>query len=57
MIVGPTKAFFMDEITNGLDSSTSFQIVSCVQPLVHVTDASALIFLRAVVLGVLRGRE
>lgn len=57
MIVGPIKAFFMDEITNGLDSSTSFQIVSCVQPLVHVTDASALIFLRAVVLGVLRGRE
>uniref|UniRef100_A0A803L4L5 ABC transporter domain-containing protein n=1 Tax=Chenopodium quinoa TaxID=63459 RepID=A0A803L4L5_CHEQI len=45
MIVGPTKALFMDEITNGLDSSTAFQIVSCIQQLVHVTDASALIAL------------
>uniref|UniRef100_A0A803KN58 ABC transporter domain-containing protein n=1 Tax=Chenopodium quinoa TaxID=63459 RepID=A0A803KN58_CHEQI len=45
MIVGPTKALFMDEITNGLDSSTAFQIVSCIQQLVHITDASALIAL------------
>ncbi|KNA08801.1 hypothetical protein SOVF_159450 isoform A, partial [Spinacia oleracea] len=45
MIVGPTKALFMDEITNGLDSSTAFQIVSCTQQLVHITDASALIAL------------
>lgn len=45
MIVGPTKALLMDEITNGLDSSTAFQIVSCIQQLVHITDATALITL------------
>ncbi|XP_050220402.1 pleiotropic drug resistance protein 3-like [Mercurialis annua] len=45
MIVGPTKALFMDEISNGLDSSTAFQIVSCLQHLVHITDATALISL------------
>ena len=39
MIVGPTKALFMDEITNGLDSSTAFQIVTCLQQLVHITNA------------------
>ncbi|PQQ10280.1 pleiotropic drug resistance protein 3-like [Prunus yedoensis var. nudiflora] len=33
MITGPTKAFFMDEVTNGIDSSTSFQIVACLQKL------------------------
>ncbi|KAK7848318.1 pleiotropic drug resistance protein 3 [Quercus suber] len=45
MIVGPTKALFMDEITNGLDSSTAFQIVSCLQQLVHITDATVLVSL------------
>ncbi|XP_021594312.1 pleiotropic drug resistance protein 3 [Manihot esculenta] len=45
MIVGPTKALFMDEISNGLDSSTTFQIVSCLQHLAHITDATALISL------------
>ncbi|CAM8923252.1 unnamed protein product [Rhodiola kirilowii] len=45
MIVGPTKALFMDEITNGLDSSTAYQIVACLQHLVHLTDATVLIAL------------
>ncbi|XP_077218189.1 pleiotropic drug resistance protein 3-like isoform X2 [Tasmannia lanceolata] len=45
MIVGPTKALFMDEISTGLDSSTTFQIVTCLQQLVHITDATALISL------------
>ncbi|RWR95173.1 pleiotropic drug resistance protein 3-like protein isoform X1 [Cinnamomum micranthum f. kanehirae] len=45
MIVGPTKALFMDEISTGLDSSTTFQIVSCLQHLVHITDTTALISL------------
>lgn len=45
MIVGPAKAVFMDEISNGLDSSTTFQIVSCLQHFVHITDATALISL------------
>ncbi|PON69593.1 ABC transporter-like [Parasponia andersonii] len=45
MIVGPTKALFMDEITNGLDSSTAFQIVACLQHLVHITDCTVLVSL------------
>lgn len=45
IIVGPIRALLMDEISNGLDSSTTFQIVSCLQHLVHITDASALISL------------
>ncbi|KAK3139133.1 hypothetical protein QOZ80_5AG0378350 [Eleusine coracana subsp. coracana] len=36
MIVGPSKALFMDEISTGLDSSTTFQIVSCLQQLAHI---------------------
>lgn len=43
--MGPTKALFMDEISNGLDSSTTFQVVSCLQQLVHITDATALVSL------------
>lgn len=45
MIVGPTKALFMDEISNGLDSSTTFQVVSYLQQLVHITDATAIVSL------------
>ncbi|KAJ8771739.1 hypothetical protein K2173_026916 [Erythroxylum novogranatense] len=45
MIVGPKRALFMDEISNGLDTSTTFQIITCLQQLVHITDATALISL------------
>ncbi|KAI8565935.1 hypothetical protein RHMOL_Rhmol02G0000500 [Rhododendron molle] len=45
MIVGPTKVLLMDEISTGLDSSTTFQIVTYVQQLVHITDATALVAL------------
>ncbi|XP_061995123.1 pleiotropic drug resistance protein 3-like [Rosa rugosa] len=45
MIVGPTKALFMDEISTGLDSSTTFQIVTYLQQLVHITDTTALVSL------------
>lgn len=45
MIVGPTKALFMDGISTGLDSSTTFQIVTCLQQLVHITDVTALVSL------------
>ncbi|KAJ0567842.1 putative ABC-type sulfate transporter [Helianthus annuus] len=45
MIVGPKTALFMDEISNGLDSSTTYQIVACLQHLAHITDASILISL------------
>ncbi|KAK8641839.1 hypothetical protein V6N13_011212 [Hibiscus sabdariffa] len=36
MIVGPTKTLFMDEISTGLDSSTTYQIVKC--PREHVVE-------------------
>ncbi|KAK0607563.1 hypothetical protein LWI29_016774 [Acer saccharum] len=45
LIVGPRKALFMDEISNGLDTSTTFQIVSCLKHFVHITNATALISL------------
>ncbi|KAJ8423960.1 hypothetical protein Cgig2_008579 [Carnegiea gigantea] len=45
MIVGPTKALFMDEISTGLDSSTTFQIVKCLQHIAHLTDATILMSL------------
>ncbi|CAA7046262.1 unnamed protein product [Microthlaspi erraticum] len=45
MIVGPTKALFMDEITNGLDSSTAFQIVKSLQQLCHISNATVLVSL------------
>ncbi|KAI3463305.1 hypothetical protein Pfo_019968 [Paulownia fortunei] len=40
MIVGPPKTLFMDEISTGLDSSTTFQIVKCLQQIVHLTEAT-----------------
>ncbi|KAF6154956.1 hypothetical protein GIB67_018393 [Kingdonia uniflora] len=45
MIVGPTKAMFMDEISNGLDSSTTLQVVACLQQMVHITDATVIVSL------------
>ncbi|PPS18091.1 hypothetical protein GOBAR_AA02492 [Gossypium barbadense] len=45
MIIGPTKALFMDEISSGLDSSTIFQIVTCLQQLTHITEATILVSL------------
>nr|XP_043609039.1 ABC transporter G family member 29-like isoform X2 [Erigeron canadensis] len=40
MLVGPTKVVFMDEISSGLDTSTTFQIVKCLQQIAHLTDAT-----------------
>ncbi|KAL8527705.1 hypothetical protein ACS0TY_005522 [Phlomoides rotata] len=45
MIVGPTRALFMDAISNGLDSSTTYQIVSFLQQLAHITDATIVVSL------------
>lgn len=44
-MVGPANALFMDEISTGLDSSTTFQIVKCLRQIVHITDGTALISL------------
>ncbi|KAL6653393.1 hypothetical protein ACP70R_008971 [Stipagrostis hirtigluma subsp. patula] len=45
MIVGPSKVLFMDEISTGLDSSTTFQIVSCLQQLAHISKSTVLVSL------------
>ncbi|KAL8139417.1 hypothetical protein V2J09_005438 [Rumex salicifolius] len=45
MLVGPSKALFMDEISTGLDSSTTFQIVNALRQTVHILDGTALISL------------
>ncbi|KAH7835709.1 hypothetical protein Vadar_029098 [Vaccinium darrowii] len=42
MIIGPTKALFMDEISNGLDSSTTYQVIVCLQQLAHIANATVL---------------
>ncbi|KAJ7974462.1 Pleiotropic drug resistance ABC transporter [Quillaja saponaria] len=45
MIIGPTNVLFMDEISTGLDSSTTFQIVTYLQQLCHITDSTILVSL------------
>ncbi|KAD4889306.1 hypothetical protein E3N88_21379 [Mikania micrantha] len=40
MLVGPAKTLFMDEISTGLDSSTTFQIVKCMQQVAHLTEST-----------------
>ncbi|KAL8458115.1 hypothetical protein ACS0TY_035846 [Phlomoides rotata] len=45
MLVGPTNALFMDEISTGLDSSTTFQIVDSLRQYVHILKGTALISL------------
>ncbi|XP_060675558.1 pleiotropic drug resistance protein 1 isoform X1 [Ziziphus jujuba] len=45
MLVGPTKALFMDEISTGLDSSTTYQIVKSLKHLVHIFQGTAVISL------------
>lgn len=45
MLVGPAKAFFMDEISTGLDSSTTFQIVKFMRQMVHIMDITMIISL------------
>ncbi|XP_047270110.1 ABC transporter G family member 31 isoform X2 [Capsicum annuum] len=45
MIVGPRKTLFMDEISTGLDSSTTFQIVKCLRNFVHLMDGTLMMAL------------
>ncbi|KAJ8755785.1 hypothetical protein K2173_024329 [Erythroxylum novogranatense] len=45
MLVGPAKALFMDEISTGLDSSTTYQIVKSLRESVHILKGTALISL------------
>lgn len=45
MLVGPAKVFFMDEISTGLDSSTTYQIVKFMKQIVHTIDVTMIISL------------
>ncbi|XP_062165227.1 pleiotropic drug resistance protein 1-like [Alnus glutinosa] len=45
MLVGPARALFMDEISTGLDSSTTFQIVNSLGQAIHILGGTALISL------------
>lgn len=45
MIVGPSKVLLMDEISTGLDSSTTFQIVNSLKQYVHILEGTVIISL------------
>ncbi|KAF2323287.1 hypothetical protein GH714_034462 [Hevea brasiliensis] len=45
MLVGPALALFMDEISTGLDSSTTYQIVNSLKQYVQILKGTALISL------------
>ncbi|XP_024534219.1 ABC transporter G family member 37 isoform X1 [Selaginella moellendorffii] len=45
MLVGPAKSLFMDEISTGLDTSTTYQIVKSLRQSVHVLDATVIVSL------------
>lgn len=45
MIVGPTTALFMDEISTGLDSSTTFQIVRSLKQITSILGQTTVISL------------
>ncbi|KAK6289506.1 hypothetical protein POUND7_001047 [Theobroma cacao] len=45
MVVGPRKTLFMNEISTGLDSSTTFQIVDYVHNFVHLMEGTVLMVL------------
>ncbi|KAJ1685330.1 hypothetical protein LUZ63_016720 [Rhynchospora breviuscula] len=45
MIVGPSRALFMDEISNGLDSSTTFQIVKSIRQATQILGGTTVVAL------------
>ncbi|EIE18194.1 putative pleiotropic drug resistance protein 3 [Coccomyxa subellipsoidea C-169] len=45
MIVGPKSTMFMDEISTGLDSSTTYLIVKCARNFVHMCQGTMLMAL------------
>uniref|UniRef100_A0A0A9DGI7 ABC transporter family G domain-containing protein n=1 Tax=Arundo donax TaxID=35708 RepID=A0A0A9DGI7_ARUDO len=45
MLVGPASALFMDEISTGLDSSTTFQIVNSIWQYIYILCGTAVISL------------
>ncbi|KAL3686206.1 hypothetical protein R1sor_004228 [Riccia sorocarpa] len=45
MIVGPTRTLFMDDISTGLDSSTTYQIVKCLRDICHSLETTVVMSL------------
>lgn len=45
MVVGPKKTLFMDEISTGLDSSTTYQVVKSTRDFVHLLQGTVLMAL------------
>ena len=45
MVLSPVKVLFMDEISTGLDSSITFQIVKCFQQFAHIMEGTILMSL------------
>nr|GEX68219.1 pleiotropic drug resistance protein 2-like [Tanacetum cinerariifolium] len=45
MLVGPARVFLMDEISNGLDSSTTYHIIKVLRQMVHIMDLTMVISL------------
>ncbi|KAK7245297.1 hypothetical protein RIF29_40136 [Crotalaria pallida] len=45
MLVGPAKALFMDEISTGLDSSTTFQVVNSLKHYINSLKGTAVVSL------------
>ncbi|CAN0856234.1 Pleiotropic drug resistance protein 1 [Linum grandiflorum] len=45
MLVGPSRALFMDEISTGLDSSTTFQIVNSLKQSIQILNGTCVISL------------
>ncbi|KAH6836491.1 pleiotropic drug resistance 12 [Perilla frutescens var. hirtella] len=45
MLVGPSNVLFMDEISTGLDSSTTYQIINMLRQYVHIMKGTAFISL------------
>ena len=43
--MGPKQVLFLDEISTGLDSSTTFLITRCLQQMAHGLDATILVSL------------
>lgn len=45
ILVGSARALFMDEISTGLDSSTTFQIINSLRQAIHILSGTAVISL------------
>ncbi|XWS26922.1 hypothetical protein CRYUN_Cryun26dG0071800 [Craigia yunnanensis] len=45
MLVGPVGALFMDNISTGLDSSTTYQIINSIKQSIHIFNKTAVISL------------